>query len=303
MDIPRVHKTSRGTIPGQHMNTHPTPVISTQDVLARRATSQEIWAAGDYARIGTRLQPVGETLCEAIDLRAGERVLDVAAGNGNAALAAARCGGDVVATDFVPALLANAARRAEADGLPLRTQCANAEELPFQAGEFDVVLSTFGVMFAADPAAVARELLRVCRIGGRIGLASWTPQSFIADLFRTIRRHVPAPPGAASPMAWGDERGVRDLLGNMVKVNTTHRFFTFRYRSAEHFLNEFRNWYGPMLRAFAALPPQAADQLAAEILTLAAARNRADDGTLVIASEYLEVIAVRRGSASTGAQD
>jgi SAM-dependent methyltransferase len=220
-------------------------------------------------------------------------VLDVAAGNGNVALAAARCGCEVVATDIVPALLERAQLRAKADGLPLRTQEANAEQLPFRGGEFDAVVSTFGVMFAGDQAAAAAELVRVCRPGGRIGLCNWTPRSFIADLFLTIRRHLPAPPGASSPMVWGDERGVRNLLGKGAEVRTAHRFFQVRFRSPQHFLDEFRTYYGPTLKAFAALPPDGAEKLAGEMLALAAAQNRADD-TLVIPSEYLEVVALRR---------
>jgi SAM-dependent methyltransferase len=255
---------------------------------------QATWAAGDYARIGVRLNLVGERLCEAVDLHAGERVLDVAAGNGNAALAAARCDCDVLATDFVPALLERAAARARVDGLPMRTQEANAEQLPFDDASFDAVLSTFGVMFAADQAAAARELVRVCRPGGRIGLACWTPQSFVADLFRTVRRHLPAPAGAASPTVWGDEGGVRKLLGSGVEVRTAHHFHTFRYRSSQAFLDEFRTWYGPTLKAFAALPAAGAEQLARDIIDLCNEQNRATDATLVVPAEYLEIVAVRR---------
>lgn len=268
--------------------------ITRPDLGALHERDRTTWAAGDYARIGSRLQPVGEALCAALDLRAGQRVLDIAAGNGNAALAAARCGCDVVATDLVPQLLEQAARRALADGLPLRTQCAPAEHLPFETAAFDVALSTFGVMFAADPAAAAQEVLRVCRPGGRIGLCSWTPQSFIGALFAAIRRRLPAPPGAPSPLRWGEERGVRELLGRGVEVGSRRRHFAFRYRSARDFLDEFRSWYGPLLQAFAALPQSVGEELAAEIVELAEARNRAADGTLVIESEYLEVVAVRR---------
>ncbi len=271
-----------------------TATITPPDARAVRAGSQATWATGDYARIGIRLQPVGEALCEAVDVHAGERVLDVAAGNGNAALAAARCFADVTATDFVPSLLEGAAARAVADGLPLCTEVADAEQLPFADGAFDVVLSTFGVMFAADGAAAARELVRVCRPGGRIGLANWTPQSFVADMFAVVRRFLPAPPGALSPMRWGNERAVRELLGSGVEVRTAHRYFTFRYHSAAHFVDEFRNWYGPVNRAFAALSPQQGAEFAQALAAAAEARNRATDGTLAVPSEYLEIVAVRR---------
>ncbi len=276
----------------QPVNTLPTYSSSLRAFQSQ--LQQAVWSAGDYARIGSRLQLVGERLCEAVDLHAGERVLDVAAGNGNASLAAARCDAEVTATDFVPELLAGALRRAEADGLAIRTEVANAEQLPFANGAFDVVLSTFGVMFAADQASAASELLRVCRRGGRVGLANWTPHGFIGDLFRTLRRHVPAPAGAASPLLWGDERSVRELLGDRATVRTRHRFFTFRYRSAQHLLDEFRTWYGPTVKAFATLSTEAGRELAGEIIALCGARNCADDGTLAVASEYLEVVAVAR---------
>lgn len=267
----------------------------TSDLIAAQQKSRATWSAGDYARIGTRLQPVGEALIEALDLHAGERVLDVAAGNGNASLAAARCDAEVVATDFVPELLVQAGRRAAAEGLALRTEVAAAEALPFPDGSFDAVLSTFGAMFAADPAAAARELVRVTRPGGRIGLANWTPHGFVAEMFAAVRRQLPAPAGAASPFRWGDERGIRALLGPRVEVRTVHRFFAFRYRSSAHFLAEFRTWYGPVLKAFEALPAPNQEELAQELLARAEARNRADDGTLVVASEYLEVVARVKG--------
>lgn len=268
--------------------------MTTASEPSRSSRPQATWAAGDYSRIGIRLQLVGESLCCAVDVRAGQQVLDVAAGNGNVALAAARCGCDVLATDFVPELLERAAARAETDGLPLRTQVADAERLPFADGSFDVVLSTFGVMFAADQAAAARELVRVCRPGGRIGLACWTPQGFLGDLFRVLRQHVPAPPGALSPMRWGDERTVRELLGRDVEVQTTHRFHAFRYRSAQHFVDEFRTWYGPTKLAFESLSEPDASHMAGDFVALLQARNRADDGTLVVPGEYLEIVARRR---------
>ncbi|MCC6669602.1 MAG: methyltransferase domain-containing protein [Planctomycetes bacterium] len=266
--------------------------IPDPSVLRRRL--QATWASGDFARIGSRLQLVGERLCESVDLRAGQRVLDVAAGNGNAALAAARCGCDVVAADFVPELLHAARRRAEADGLPLATEVAAAEELPFATGTFDSVLSTFGVMFASDHASAARELARVCRPGGRIGLASWTPAGFLGDLFRLIASHVPPPAGLRSPMVWGTEDGLRELLGAAAgSFALRRRHFTFRYRSAEHFLDEFRTWYGPTLKAFAALPPEGQESLAEAILALLRRSNRATDGSLAVPAEYLEAVVER----------
>jgi ubiquinone/menaquinone biosynthesis C-methylase UbiE len=264
------------------------------DLLALKTRQQAAWSAGDYAVVGTTLQIVGETLCEALDLRAGQRVLDVAAGNGNAALAAARRGGDVVATDYVPALLERARERATADGLQISFQPADAEALPFLESEFDVVVSTFGVMFTADHARAAAELLRVCRPGGRIGMANWTPDGFIGQVFKAIGAHVPPPPGAKSPALWGTRNAIADLFrAGASSIKTAERSFTFRYRSPRQWLEVFRTWYGPMLKAFGALPPEGKESLERHLLALVNSFNRANDGTMVVPSEYLEVVITR----------
>jgi ubiquinone/menaquinone biosynthesis C-methylase UbiE len=268
---------------------------ATLDFAAIKARQQATWSSGDYAVIGTRLQLVGETLCEAVDVHAGERVLDVAAGNGNAALAAARRWADVVGIDYVPELLAQARARAAADGLELRFQEADAEALPFEDGSFDVALSTFGVMFAPDQARAAYELARVCRPGGRVGLASWTPDGFIGALFRVIGRHVPPPPGLSSPARWGTAEGLRELFGSAAaELRTATRVFTFHSRSAEHWLEVFRTYYGPLHRAFAALDASGQAALAADVLGCIRAHARAGGPGVAVPSTYLEAVVTVR---------
>lgn len=261
------------------------------DLTALKARQQATWAAGDYAVVGTTLQVVGERLAEAVDLRAGERVLDVAAGNGNASLAAARRFADVTSTDYVPALLDAAGRRAAASGLALDLQVADAENLPFADAAFDVALSTFGVMFTADHRAAAREMLRVVRPGGRIGLANWTPEGFVGRLFATIGRHVAPPPGAKSPALWGTQAWIEAEFGQQAAdITASRRTFVMRYRSPEHWLEVFRTWYGPVLKAFGALDAAGQAALTADILALVDAFNAAKDGTVVIPAEYLEIV-------------
>src|SRR5829696_2774039 len=227
-----------------------TPTI---DLTAIKARQQIAWGSGDYAMIGTTLQIVGEMLCEAVDLRSNQRVLDVAAGNGNATLAAARRFADVVSTDYVGSLLERARERAKADRLPIMFQEADAESLPFPDASFDVVLSTFGVMFTPNQEQAAKELLRVCRPGGKIGLANWTPESFIGQLFKTIGKYVPPAPGVKSPALWGTKAHVEALFGTKAAVSAESRHFVFRYKSPDHWLEIFRGYYGPVLKAFAAI--------------------------------------------------
>jgi ubiquinone/menaquinone biosynthesis C-methylase UbiE len=264
------------------------------DLAAVKAKQQATWSSGDYAVVGTTLQIAGEALCEAVDLRSGERVLDVACGNGNAALAAARRFAQVTGVDYVPALLARAAARAAAEGLTLDLREGDAEALPFPDGAFDVVLSTFGVMFAPDQERAAGELLRVCRHGGRIGLAGWTPEGFVGQMFKVVAAHVPPPAGLRAPPQWGTEARLAELLGPEARqLRAQRREFTFRYRSATHWLEVFRTWYGPTHRAFASLAPQAQDALAADLTALAERFNVAHDGTMVVPSAYLEAVIAR----------
>lgn len=263
------------------------------DLAALKARQQLAWAAGNYAVVGTTLQIVGEKLAETLDLRGGETVLDLAAGNGNATLAAARRWCRVTSTDYVPALLEQGRRRAEAEGLDIDFQPADAEALPFRDQQFDVVLSTFGVMFAPDQEAVAAEMLRVCRPGGRIGLANWTPESFIGQLFKTIGRFIPPPEGVKSPLLWGTQERLEDLFGAAGGVSILPRSFVFRYRSAGHWIEVFRNWYGPVHKVFAALSPEKQTELEEALTELVFRFNRADDGTMVAPSDYLEVVITR----------
>lgn len=264
------------------------------DLVAAKARSHATWSAGDYAVIGTTLQIVGESLAEAADVRAGERVLDVACGNGNAALAAARRFARVTALDYVPALLGRAQARAAAEGLALELREGDAEALPFPDGTFDVVLSTFGVMFCPDQARAARELLRVCRHGGRVALASWTPDGFVGEMLRTVGHHVPPPPGLASPARWGTRTGLDALLGADARaVRVEERTFTFRYRSAAHFVEVFRAFYGPIHRAYAALPPEGQAALTADLTALLERHDAGSGGGLVVRGAYLEAVVTR----------
>jgi len=254
-----------------------------------KARQQETWSSGDYAVIGTTLQITGENLCEAVDVSAGQRVLDVAAGNGNASLAAARRGCDVTATDYVGALLAGTAARAASEHLRITCQEADAEALPFDDGAFDVVLSTFGVMFAPDQERSSGEMRRVCRLGGRIGLTNWTPAGFIGQMFKIVGAHVPPPAGIRSPLQWGTEDRLRELFDGC-QVAAATRQFVFRYRSASDWLETFRTYYGPTLKAFGAVEADEAAALESELLALAAQHNTATDGTLRVPSDYLEVV-------------
>jgi len=268
----------------------PSPV----DLGALKTRQQGAWSSGDYAVVGTTLQIVGEELCEALDLHAGQKVLDVAAGNGNATLAAARRFAEVVSTDYVPALLERAAERAKAERLPVTFRQADAEALPFDDASFDVVLSTFGVMFTPDQPQAARELLRVCRPGGKIGLANWTPESFIGQLFKTIGKHVPPPAGVKSPALWGTWEWIEKAFrADAAALAAEPRHFVFRYRTPEHFLDVFRRYYGPMLKAFEALDTRGRAALTRDIIELIGTFNRATDGTMVVPGEYLEVVVTR----------
>ena len=271
----------------------PAPAPPALDLVAVKARQQATWSSGDYAQVGSRLQIVGETLCEAVDLLAGERVVDVAAGNGNATLAAARRFAEVTSTDYVPALLEQGWRRAEADGLEVTFKVADVEALPFEDGSFDVALSTFGVMFAPDQQRAASELLRVVRRGGRIGLANWTPEGFLGTLFRTLGRFVPPPAGLASPMAWGSEERLAALFEGASEIRTLRRTYNFRFRSAEHFVDFFRTWYGPTHKAFAALDADGQQALYAALVELLRNENARDGQALVIPAEYLEVVVTK----------
>jgi SAM-dependent methyltransferase len=276
------------------MNTATLAVAPTPDFAAVKQKQQLAWSSGDYAVVGTTLQIVGESLCEAVDLRAGEKVLDVAAGNGNATLAAARRWCDVVSTDYVTALLERARVRAGAEGLAVDFREADAEDLPFPDAAFDVVLSTFGVMFTPNQDKAAAELLRACKSGGRIGMANWTPTSMIGELFRTLGRYLPPPAGVKSPALWGSEGRLRELFGSQVNaISVASKHFVFRYRSPAHWLEVFRTYYGPLLKAFAALPADKQQALERDLIDLARRHNRSGDGTLVAPSEYAEVVIVK----------
>ena len=265
------------------------------DFAAIKQRQQATWASGDFAVIGTTLQIVGESLAEAADIRAGERVLDVAAGNGNATLAAARRFAEVTSTDYVPTLLDKGRARAAAEGLQVDFRIADAEDLPFKDGSFDAVLSTFGAMFTPDHTRPAREMLRVVRAGGRIGLANWTPEGFIGQLFKVIGTYIPAPAGLKSPALWGTEPHIVELFGaRATDIRIVRRNFNFRYRSAAHWIQIFRDFYGPTHKAFAGLDSARQDALAKDITALLNRCNIAGPASLVVPSEYLEVVIERK---------
>jgi len=264
------------------------------DYTAIKAKQQTAWGSGDYSRVGVTLQITGETLCEAMDLRAGQSVLDVAGGNGNVTLAAARRFCRVISTDYVESLLANSRLRAEAQGLPVTYQQADAEQLPFPDSSFDNVVSTFGVMFTPNQGQAAAELLRTCRPGGKVGMANWTPDGFIGCLFRLLGQYITPPPGVNSPANWGDRTFLEATFGAVVReIRTERKQFTFRYHSPEHWLDVFRNYYGPLLKAFESLDKDAAENLRQDVLDLIQEFNLAEDGTMVVPSDYLEVIIIR----------
>lgn len=278
------------------MNTNPSAaaISPTIDLNVIKGRQHVAWSAGNYAAVGSTIQIVGEMLCEAIDLRSNQRVLDVAAGNGNATLAAARRFADVTSTDYVSALLENGRKRAEAEQLQVTFQQADAESLPFADASFDVVLSTFGVMFTPNQEQAAGELMRVCRPGGRIGLANWTPEGFIGRLFKIIGQYVPPSPGVKSPLLWGTSAHLEKLFGSNATVATGRTHFVFRYKSPEHWVEFFRAHYGPIVKAFAAIEPESKAKLEGDIQKLLREMNVAKDGTLVIPGEYLQVVVTKK---------
>jgi len=264
------------------------------DFEAIKTRQQATWATGDYGRIGIQLQLIGESLCEAADVRADERVIDVCAGNGNASLAAARRYARVTSTDYVPELLEQGRRRAEAEGLKIDTRVADAEKLPFEDGAFDVALSPYGVMFSPDQARAASELVRVVRPGGRIGLANWTPDGFVGELFRLVSGFVAPPAGVQPASAWGTETRLVELFGpHAAEIRTSRRQHVFRYRSAAHWIGIFRDFYGPIHRAFGALDEAGQKALQAGLEELLDKYNVAGGASLVVPADYLEVVITR----------
>jgi ubiquinone/menaquinone biosynthesis C-methylase UbiE len=267
----------------------------TPDLAAIKGRQQQTWASGDFDRIAATITITGELLCEAVDVHPGQKVLDVATGSGNTAIAAARRFADAAGVDYVPALLDRARERAASERLQIDFRQGDAENIPFPDACFDVVLSTFGSMFAPDQEKAASELLRVCKPGGKIGMANWTPEGFIGELFRINARYVPPPAGLKPPVLWGNEERLRELFGDdLASLHITRRTFRFRYMSADHWIDFWRTYYGPTFKTFAALDEASQDALARDMRDLVAKYNRSGDGTMVVPSEYLEVVATRR---------
>jgi len=265
--------------------------IQTPDFTAIKAKQNAAWASGDYARIGTTLQIVGESLAEAMDLRPGSTVLDVAAGNGNATLAFARRWCRVTSSDYVDTLLSRGRARAEAEGQDVAFRIADAEQLPFPDACFDAVVSTFGVMFAPNQGKAASELLRTCRPGGMIGMANWTPEGFIGQVFKCLGKHIAPPAGVNSPALWGASPWIERQFGpNARHIAIEGKAFVFRYRSPEHFMEVFRTYYGPVHKAFLALDPAGQATLAKDLSATIASFNTAKDGTMRVPSAYAEIV-------------
>jgi ubiquinone/menaquinone biosynthesis C-methylase UbiE len=259
-----------------------------------KARQQQMWASGDFHAIALMIQPVAETLCQEAGLQAGWRVLDVATGSGNAAIAAARCGCEVAGIDYVPALLERGRRRAEAEGVTVDLLEGDAEKIPFPAGSFDATISVFGAMFAPDHAQTAAELARVARPGGRIALATWTPDGFIGEMLKVVAAHVPPPPGIASPLLWGSEAYLAELFGDQVEsLAGTERAFTWRFRSAEEFVDYFRAYYGPTLKAFEAVGEAGGESLYADLVSLVRRHACTGSGPVAVPATWLETVAVR----------
>jgi len=273
-----------------------TLVETTPDLGAVKQRQQQAWASGDFHVVAARIVLVAERLVDTADLHAGWHVLDVATGSGNAAIAAARLGCTAVGVDYVPSLLERGRQRAAAEGLDVSLLEGDAEALPFPDRSFDAVTSVFGSMFAPDHARAAAELVRVSRPGGTIALASWTPDGFIGELFRTVASHVSPPPGVASPMLWGTESHLRELFGDgIASLDVVERTFTFRFRSSEEFVDFFRTWYGPTVKAFAALDGEGRVALQRDLVELAERHNRLDGGdAIAIPATYTEAIAITR---------
>ncbi len=277
------------------IETSPVAATPAPDLAAIKQRQQATWSSGDYHMIGTQIQIVSELLIEALDVHSTQRVLDVATGSGNAALAAARRGCAVVGSDYVPALLDRARRRADAEGLEIEFVEGDAEALPFADGSFDVVSSVFGAMFAPDQEKAASELVRVAHSGGRIGVVAHTPDGFIGNLFKVIGKHVPPPTGLRSPILWGTEGRLRELFGDAIaELRVEKRHYVFRDRSPEQFVEYWRRFYGPTLKAFETVGDGGREALEADIVQLIGRFNRADDGTMVVPSEYLEAVIVKR---------
>jgi ubiquinone/menaquinone biosynthesis C-methylase UbiE len=265
------------------------------DMSAIKERMRKIWTSGEYARIGNPLVLIGELLVEATDLRSGDKVLDVATGTGNTAISAARRFCDVTGMDLSPENIEHARKRAEAEGMRITFEVGDAENLAYDDASFDVVLSSIGVMFCPNQEKAADELLRVTRPGGKIGLASWTPDGFTGQKLKIVGKHVPPPPGVKPPSLWGTEERLRELLGGGISsLRVTRRTYNFRYPSADHYVGWFREYYGPTVRAFAALDAAGQEALARDLKELVESRNVSGDGTMVVPSDYLEAVAIRK---------
>jgi len=256
---------------------------------------QNVWASGDFSIVAWNTLYIGEKLCEAVDFRAGQKILDVATGSGNTALSAARRFGEVTGIDYVPALIEKAKERSAIDKLPVDFRVADCENMPFPDGSFDVVLSTFGSMFAPDHEKAAQELLRVCKPNGKIGLANWSPEGFWGEIFRLRGKYIPPEENLKPPGEWGTEQRIKELFENHTsEIKINKRTALFRYKSVEHFIEFFKTYFGPILKTFEALDEQQQNQYQKDIEQKVIQFNQSGDNTVVIPAEYLEIVMVKK---------
>lgn len=266
------------------------------DFQAVTAAQRKMWSAGDFARVALMLQLMSEELCETADVIPGEAVLDVACGSGNTAIAAARRFATVTGLDYVPELLEHARERAAAERVDVSWVEGDAQAMPFDDASFNVVLSTVGVMFAPDQQLAARELLRVCRPGGRIALANWTPDGMVGEMFKITAKHAPPPFAIDPPVLWGTEDRLRELFGDgMAGLEVQRREFSWRFPSADAMVEYFGEWYGPTKMAFGRLDEAGQRAFAGDLRDLFTRHNVAGDAALVAPAAYLEVVATRAG--------
>jgi SAM-dependent methyltransferase len=266
------------------------------DFAAATKTQQETWSKGDFAMVASIVIYGAETLAESLRILPGEKVLDVACGSGNAAIAAARrAWGNTTGADFVPALLERARERAAAERLEVEFVEADAQDLPFEDGSFDVTMSIYGVMFAPDQEKAASELLRVTKPGGRIGVASWCPDGGLEKLFMAVMKHTGGPPpGVTPPVLWGNEEHVRGLFGDGVRDLRAERLKSRQtFFSVDHYIDFFRSYFGPIKSAYEQVGPDGEQALTEDLRAMLAEVNTAGDRALVLEPEYLQVVATR----------
>lgn len=266
------------------------------DLNEIKTLQQKVWAMGDFSVVANSVYIVAEILAETVDLRAGQKVLDVATGSGNTAIAAARRWCEVTGIDFVPALLERGRERAQAERLQIEFKQGDAEELPFPDSSFDAVLSTFGVMFAPNQEKAAGEMLRVCKPGGKIGMANWTPDGFLGEMFKLPGKYIPKPPGLDPPVLWGTKERIQELFGGgSADIQVNPRQVVFRYLSVDHYIDFMRTHFGPTKITFEKLDPDKQNEYAEEMRGVLRSFHRGEgEKPIQVPSDYLEVVVTKK---------